>query len=73
LLCGKNDPLFNDPEGGRLMCGIAGEVRFRSGIADAAAVATMMRSQSRRGPDACGQLMRGRVGLGHQRLNPPSR
>ncbi|PSJ43226.1 N-acetylglutaminylglutamine amidotransferase [Allosphingosinicella deserti] len=50
------------------MCGIAGEVRFRSGIADAAAVATMMRSQSRRGPDSCGQLMRGRVGLGHQRL-----
>ena len=28
----------------------------------------MMRSQERRGPDACGQLMRGRVGLGHQRL-----
>jgi asparagine synthase (glutamine-hydrolysing) len=50
------------------MCGIAGEVRFKSGIADAAAVATMMRSQERRGPDACGQLMRGRVGLGHQRL-----
>ena len=50
------------------MCGIAGEVRFKSGIADATAVATMMRSQERRGPDACGQLMRGRVGLGHQRL-----
>jgi asparagine synthase (glutamine-hydrolysing) len=50
------------------MCGIAGEVRFRSGIADADAVARMMRSQARRGPDACGQLMRGRVGLGHQRL-----
>jgi asparagine synthase (glutamine-hydrolysing) len=50
------------------MCGIAGEVRFRSGIADAAAVAPMMRSQARRGPDSCGQLMRGRVGLGHQRL-----
>src|SRR5205085_4152216 len=50
------------------MCGIAGEVRFRSGIADAAAVAAMMRSQARRGPDSCGQLMRGRVGLGHQRL-----
>ncbi len=50
------------------MCGIAGEVRFKSGVADAAAVATMMRSQTRRGPDACGQLMRGRVGFGHQRL-----
>jgi asparagine synthase (glutamine-hydrolysing) len=50
------------------MCGIAGEIRFGSGIADAGAVATMMRSQSRRGPDSCGQLMRGRVGLGHQRL-----
>ena len=37
-------------------------------IADAAAVALMMRSQARRGPDACGQLMRGRVGLGHRRL-----
>ena len=50
------------------MCGIAGEVLFRAGTADAGAVATMMRSQARRGPDACGQLMRGRVGLGHQRL-----
>lgn len=50
------------------MCGIAGEIRFKSGIADADAVAKMMRSQARRGPDACGQLMRGRVGLGHQRL-----
>ncbi len=50
------------------MCGIAGEIRSGAGIADAAAVATMMRSQSRRGPGACGQLMRGRVGLGHQRL-----
>ena len=50
------------------MCGIAGEVLFRSGVADAGAVATMMASQARRGPDACGQLMRGRVGLGHQRL-----
>jgi asparagine synthase (glutamine-hydrolysing) len=50
------------------MCGIAGEVRFTSGIADAGAVAAMMRSQVRRGPDACGQVMRGRVGFGHQRL-----
>ena len=50
------------------MCGIAGEIRFDGGIADAAAVARMMRSQARRGPDSCGQLMRGRVGLGHQRL-----
>ncbi len=50
------------------MCGIAGEIRFDGATADAAAVATMMRSQQRRGPDACGQLMRGRVGLGHQRL-----
>ncbi len=50
------------------MCGIAGEIRFGGGIADAGAVATMMRSQARRGPDSCGQLMRGRVGLGHQRL-----
>jgi asparagine synthase (glutamine-hydrolysing) len=50
------------------MCGIAGEIRFDGAIADAAAVAAMMRSQARRGPDSCGQLMRGRVGLGHQRL-----
>jgi asparagine synthase (glutamine-hydrolysing) len=50
------------------MCGIAGEIRFDGRIADADAVATMMRSQARRGPDSCGQLMRGRVGLGHQRL-----
>jgi asparagine synthase (glutamine-hydrolysing) len=50
------------------MCGIAGEIRFDGGIADAAAVAAMMREQARRGPDSCGQLMRGRVGMGHQRL-----
>ena len=50
------------------MCGIAGEVLFDGDVADAGAVAAMMRSQARRGPDACGQLMRGRVGLGHQRL-----
>ena len=50
------------------MCGIAGEIHFRGGIADAGAVARMMASQERRGPDACGQLMRGRVGFGHQRL-----
>jgi asparagine synthase (glutamine-hydrolysing) len=50
------------------MCGIAGEIRFDGSIADADAVARMMRSQARRGPDSCGQLMRGRVGLGHQRL-----
>jgi asparagine synthase (glutamine-hydrolysing) len=50
------------------MCGIAGEIRFDGRIADAEAVAIMMRSQARRGPDSCGQLMRGRVGLGHQRL-----
>jgi asparagine synthase (glutamine-hydrolysing) len=50
------------------MCGIAGEIRFDGKVADADAVATMMRSQARRGPDSCGQLMRGRVGLGHQRL-----
>ncbi|MDP9412709.1 MAG: N-acetylglutaminylglutamine amidotransferase [Pseudomonadota bacterium] len=50
------------------MCGIAGEIRFDASIADADAVSRMMRSQARRGPDSCGQLMRGRVGLGHQRL-----
>jgi asparagine synthase (glutamine-hydrolysing) len=50
------------------MCGIAGEIRFDGRIADADAVARMMSSQARRGPDSCGQLMRGRVGLGHQRL-----
>jgi asparagine synthase (glutamine-hydrolysing) len=50
------------------MCGIAGEIRFDGTVADADAVARMMRSQARRGPDSCGQLMRGRVGLGHQRL-----
>jgi asparagine synthase (glutamine-hydrolysing) len=50
------------------MCGIAGEIKFDGGLADADAVARMMRSQARRGPDSCGQLMRGRVGLGHQRL-----
>ena len=50
------------------MCGIAGEVHFDGALADAGAVATMMSSQARRGPDSCGQLMRGRIGMGHQRL-----
>ncbi|QNM83520.1 N-acetylglutaminylglutamine amidotransferase [Sphingomonas sabuli] len=50
------------------MCGIAGEVHFDGRTADAGAVAAMMRSQERRGPDSCGQLMRGRIGMGHQRL-----
>jgi hypothetical protein len=36
-----------------------GRNRFEGKVADADAVATMMRSQARRGPDSCGQLMRG--------------
>jgi asparagine synthase (glutamine-hydrolysing) len=50
------------------MCGICGEISFTDGVADAAAIARMMGVMSRRGPDAAGQILRSRVGLGHRRL-----
>jgi asparagine synthase (glutamine-hydrolysing) len=50
------------------MCGICGQVRFDGAPADAATIARMMQAMARRGPDASGQVLRGHVGFGHQRL-----
>ena len=50
------------------MCGICGELVFSGGAADPAAIGRMMDVMARRGPDSSGQIMRGRVGLGHRRL-----
>jgi asparagine synthase (glutamine-hydrolysing) len=50
------------------MCGICGEIAFSDGLADASAIARMMGVMSQRGPDAAGQILRSRVGLGHRRL-----
>ncbi|HEX6242901.1 MAG TPA: N-acetylglutaminylglutamine amidotransferase [Polyangiales bacterium] len=50
------------------MCGIAGEIRFDSNPADAAAVARMNAAMRARGPDSEGLIARGRVALGHRRL-----
>ncbi|MBX2804761.1 MAG: N-acetylglutaminylglutamine amidotransferase [Hyphomicrobiales bacterium] len=50
------------------MCGICGELVFSNGAADPAAIGRMMDVMARRGPDSSGQIMRGRVGLGHRRL-----
>jgi asparagine synthase (glutamine-hydrolysing) len=50
------------------MCGICGEVTFNGAPADPAALARMMEALARRGPDANGMVVRGRIGFGHQRL-----
>ncbi|MPQ99327.1 N-acetylglutaminylglutamine amidotransferase [Modestobacter sp. I12A-02628] len=50
------------------MCGISGELRFDGGVADAAAVAAMCTTLSRRGPDGSGGWQSGPVALGHRRL-----
>jgi asparagine synthase (glutamine-hydrolysing) len=50
------------------MCGICGEIVFSNGVADAAAIGTMMDVMAQRGPDASGQILRNQVGFGHRRL-----
>ena len=50
------------------MCGIAGEIRFDGGFADAAAVARMTGAMAPRGPDGSGVTAQGRVAFGHRRL-----
>ncbi|MGN6550332.1 MAG: N-acetylglutaminylglutamine amidotransferase, partial [Pararhizobium sp.] len=50
------------------MCGICGEVRFDGGPASAAVIGAMTEALERRGPDASGIVLRGRVGFGHRRL-----
>ncbi len=50
------------------MCGISGEVRFDGAAASTDALVSMCDSLAKRGPDGSGIVMRGRVGLGHRRL-----
>ena len=50
------------------MCGIAGEIRFDSSLADVAAVAAMTRNQAARGPDSEGLFSQGPRAFGHRRL-----
>ncbi|HEY9056961.1 MAG TPA: N-acetylglutaminylglutamine amidotransferase [Aurantimonas sp.] len=50
------------------MCGICGEIRFDGQKASAERLQRMGDCLARRGPDGSGQVMRGRVGLGHRRL-----
>jgi len=50
------------------MCGIAGELRFDTRTADAAAVARMAEVMQPRGPDGAGLTLAGRTALGHRRL-----
>ena len=50
------------------MCGIAGEIRFDSQIADSGAVARMAEKLAPRGPDGAGVYAQGRFALAHRRL-----
>ena len=50
------------------MCGICGEVRFDGKSASPERISQMAACLERRGPDGAGQVVRGRVGLGHRRL-----
>ncbi|MGE0315047.1 MAG: N-acetylglutaminylglutamine amidotransferase [Lautropia sp.] len=50
------------------MCGVSGEIRFDSSIADVGAVARMCDAMAPRGPDGSGVVAHGRVALGHRRL-----
>ncbi|MCB2014096.1 MAG: N-acetylglutaminylglutamine amidotransferase [Sphingobium sp.] len=50
------------------MCGIAGEIRFDSQIADSGAVAHMAEKLAPRGPDGAGVYAQGRFALAHRRL-----
>lgn len=50
------------------MCGIAGEMRFDGGVADAEAVARITAAMHRRGPDGSGVHASGPIALGHRRL-----
>ncbi len=50
------------------MCGICGEIRFDGQEASPERLQRMGDCLARRGPDGSGQIVRGRVGLGHRRL-----
>lgn len=50
------------------MCGIAGEIRFDSTLADTSAVDRMLEVLAPRGPDGRGVVAQGPVAFGHRRL-----
>jgi asparagine synthase (glutamine-hydrolysing) len=51
------------------MCGICGQLRFDNKSVQSEALSTMMKKIARRGPDASGQWVEGKIGFGHQRLS----
>lgn len=51
------------------MCGIAGIIELKSGVADAGLVRRMTDAIAHRGPDADGFYVEGSAGLGHRRLS----
>jgi asparagine synthase (glutamine-hydrolysing) len=51
------------------VCGISGELRLDSGLADAAAIARMVKVLTPRGPDDQGIEINGGIGFGHRRLS----
>ncbi len=51
------------------MCGICGVVDLAGGPVESARVQAMMERLRHRGPDDCGHMLAGNVGLGHRRLS----
>lgn len=51
------------------MCGIAGIIEFKNGLADEAGVRKMTRAMAHRGPDAEGFFVDAGIALGHLRLS----
>ncbi len=51
------------------MCGICGQLRFDGKNVSSKSLKTMMSRLARRGPDASGSWIDGKIGFGHQRLS----
>jgi len=51
------------------MCGICGQLRFDEENVSSKSLNTMMSRLARRGPDASGSWIDGKIGFGHQRLS----
>ena len=51
------------------MCGICGQLRFDGKNVSSKSLNTMMSRLARRGPDASGSWIDGKIGFGHQRLS----
>jgi len=51
------------------MCGICGQLRFDNKTVKSEDLGVMMSRIARRGPDASGEWMDGKIGFGHQRLS----